>query len=197
MNKEIPTFTVGTQDNLSINVLTPEHFTLVNAYEIRNKQHLACWEPLRDSHYYNEAETKARIMSHYQNYCLGNSLHFVVINTTNEEMVASCNFTNIVHGVFQACYLGYSIDVRYQGQGIMYDVLSECIAYVYDRYDLHRIMANYMVENKRSERLLQRCGFEKEGLAKSYLKINGHWQDHILTAKINPKHDKSPRQQIR
>jgi ribosomal-protein-alanine N-acetyltransferase len=29
-------------------------------------------------------------------------------------------------------------------------------------------------------------GFEKEGYAKSYLKIAGHWQDHILTALVNP-----------
>lgn len=188
MNKDIPTLTVSAKDNLSIEILTPEHSALVNAYEIRNKEHLARWEPLRDTHYYNEAETKARIMNSYHNFCLDNAIHFIVINTKNEEMVASCNFNNIVQGVFKACYLGYSIDAKYQGQGIMYDVLNECMTYVFNKYDLHRIMANYMPENKRSERLLQRCEFEKEGFAKSYLKINGQWQDHILTAKINLSH---------
>lgn len=48
-------------------------------------------------------------------------------------------------------------------------------------------MVNYIPSNIRSERVLLKLGFEKEGLAKSYLKIAGKWQDHILTAKIKPK----------
>lgn len=188
MIKKIPTLTINTRENLSICILTPEHSDLVNAYEIRNKQHLFCWEPLRSSRYYNKAETKARLMNTYQNFNSGTAIHFVVVNTTNDEMIASCNFTNIVYGVFQSCYLGYSIDTQYEGQGIMYDVLSKCIHYVFDKYDLHRVMANYMTNNKKSENLLQRLAFKKEGIAQSYLKINGQWKDHILTSKINPKH---------
>ncbi|MCD8476266.1 MAG: 30S ribosomal protein S5 alanine N-acetyltransferase, partial [Shewanella fodinae] len=38
--------------------------------------------------------------------------------------------------------------------------------------------------NLRSANLLQRLGFEREGIARRYLKINGQWQDHILTAKL-------------
>jgi ribosomal-protein-alanine N-acetyltransferase len=45
-------------------------------------------------------------------------------------------------------------------------------------------MANYMPRNDRSGRLLGRLGFEKEGYAKRYLKIEGLWEDHVLTAKI-------------
>jgi ribosomal-protein-alanine N-acetyltransferase len=45
-------------------------------------------------------------------------------------------------------------------------------------------MANYMPRNDRSGRLLERLGFEKEGIAKRYLKIDGLWEDHVLTAKI-------------
>lgn len=49
-------------------------------------------------------------------------------------------------------------------------------------------MANYTPSNIRSEKLLTKLGFEKEGLAKSYFKIAGSWQDHVLTSKINPSH---------
>ena len=38
--------------------------------------------------------------------------------------------------------------------------------------------------NERSGRLLERLGFEKEGYAKRYLKIDGLWEDHVLTAKV-------------
>jgi ribosomal-protein-alanine N-acetyltransferase len=34
--------------------------------------------------------------------------------------------------------------------------------------------------------VLEGLGFEREGVARSYLKINGEWADHVLTALINP-----------
>ena len=43
-----------------------------------------------------------------------------------------------------------------------------------------------MPRNKRSERVLKRLGFAREGLAKSYLKIAGRWEDHVLTSLVNP-----------
>jgi ribosomal-protein-alanine N-acetyltransferase len=49
-------------------------------------------------------------------------------------------------------------------------------------------MATYMTTNQRSAVLLERLGFEKEGYAKSYLNIAGTWEDHVLTALVNPQH---------
>lgn len=43
-----------------------------------------------------------------------------------------------------------------------------------------------MPANERSARLLARLGFERKGYARAYLKIAGRWEDHILTARINP-----------
>ena len=48
-------------------------------------------------------------------------------------------------------------------------------------------MASYRPENDRSGRLLASLGFEHEGLAKAYLKIDGQWADHVLTSLVNPK----------
>ncbi|MNL86782.1 ribosomal-protein-S5-alanine N-acetyltransferase [compost metagenome] len=52
-------------------------------------------------------------------------------------------------------------------------------------------MANYIPENERSGALLKRLGFEVEGLARDYLKINGAWRDHVLTARINDADDRA------
>ncbi|MNR55956.1 ribosomal-protein-S5-alanine N-acetyltransferase [compost metagenome] len=52
-------------------------------------------------------------------------------------------------------------------------------------------MAHYMPENERSGALLKRLGFEVEGLARDYLKINGAWRDHVLTARINDADDRA------
>ena len=59
--------------------------------------------------------------------------------------------------------------------------------YMFEEENLHRIMPNYVPSNKRSEKLLTKLGFVREGLAKDYLFINGKWENHILTALVNDK----------
>lgn len=72
------------------------------------------------------------------------------------------------------------------GKGLMHEALVAAISHVFEVHKLHRIMANYQPNNQRSEKLLCRLGFEREGLAKRYLKINGLWADHVLSSLINP-----------
>ena len=64
----------------------------------------------------------------------------------------------------------------------MYEALQKLIPFILEDIGLHRIMANYMPANLRSANLLKRLGFVIEGFAKNYLKINGKWEDHVLTA---------------
>jgi ribosomal-protein-alanine N-acetyltransferase len=45
---------------------------------------------------------------------------------------------------------------------------------------LHRVEAACIPTNISSAKLLERCGFVREGYARAYLRINGAWQDHIL-----------------
>ncbi len=58
--------------------------------------------------------------------------------------------------------------------------------YCFEQLGLHRIMANHLPRNVRSERLLASLGFEREGYARAYLKIAGVWEDPILRTLINP-----------
>ncbi len=69
----------------------------------------------------------------------------------------------------------------------MAKVCQVAIEYAFKELDLNRIMANYMPVNTRSADLLNRLGFSQEGLARKYLKINGVWEDHVLTSKLNPE----------
>jgi ribosomal-protein-alanine N-acetyltransferase len=42
-----------------------------------------------------------------------------------------------------------------------------------------------MPRNIRSLKVLQKNGFNEEGLAKKYLKINGKWEDHVHMVILN------------
>ena len=171
-------------ENLIISVLHPNDFELLAKYENDNRNHLSPWEPIRSAEYFSLEETKKRVVSNLKDFQLGSSITLVAFDKSKSEIICLCSFSNIVHGVFQACNLGYSISKKKQGSGLMYEMLQASIQHVFTEYNLHRVMANYIPSNIRSGKLLDKLGFQKEGLAKSYLKIAGSWQDHILTSKI-------------
>ena len=89
-----------------------------------------------------------------------------------------------MRGTFQSCQLGYAIAKRYEGQGLMEEALRRTNDFIFSDIGLHRIMAAYLPHNKRSGSLLSKLGFKEEGFAEKYLKINGVWEDHVLTSKI-------------
>jgi ribosomal-protein-alanine N-acetyltransferase len=64
--------------------------------------------------------------------------------------------------------------------------LKLAVRYMFSIQNIHRIMASYMPRNQRSEAVLNRLGFKREGFAKDYLLIDGKWEDHNLTSLINP-----------
>lgn len=70
----------------------------------------------------------------------------------------------------------------------MTEIVGAACDHVFRELDLHRIMANHVPENVASARVLAKLGFVEEGLAHSYLQIDGVWRDHVLTARINPAH---------
>ncbi|CAM2831639.1 GNAT family N-acetyltransferase [Moritella viscosa] len=172
-------------ENLIISVLNPDDVELLVKYERDNRSHLSPWEPTRIAGYFGLEETKKRVELNFKNFQLGSSISLVAFDKSKSEIICLCTFSNIVHGVFQACNLGYSISEKKQGKGLMFEMLQASIQYVFIEYNLHRVMANYIPSNIRSEKLLDKLGFQKEGMAKSYLKISGSWQDHVLTSKIN------------
>lgn len=170
-----------------LTVLHPDNAALLFAYQQENKRHLAPWEPERDSQFHTAAACHARAEAAYRAYLDGHAVNFIAIDKVANTMVAGCNFTNIVRGPLQACNLGYSIAREYEGRGLMQEVAAAGIRHVFEVVGLHRIMANHMPANVRSERLLGRLGFEREGYARAYLKIAGKWEDMVLNALINPQ----------
>ncbi len=46
--------------------------------------------------------------------------------------------------------------------------------------------AGTLVHNLGSQRVLERNGFVRFGLAPQYLRIAGRWQDHVLFQVLNP-----------
>lgn len=154
--------------------------------------HLDRWSPPVASAFFGEQFWRERLAASVEDYRFDRGVRFVLQwpGPPDGPILGTCNYTNIVRGVFQACHLGYQIARAHEGQGLMAEALRAGNAFVFHTLRLHRIMANFRPENERSRRVLQRLGFVEEGLARDYLFIDGAWRDHVLTALTHPAYDK-------
>lgn len=155
--------------------------------------HLDRWSPPSGAAFFTEAFWAERLAGSVEEFRADRAVRFVLQargrDAEADPVLGTCNYTNIVRGALHACHLGYQIARPQQGQGLMQEALRATNAFMFDAMRMHRIMANYRPENDRSRRLLERLGFEREGVAKSYLFIDGAWRDHVLTALTHPGYD--------
>jgi ribosomal-protein-alanine N-acetyltransferase len=66
------------------------------------------------------------------------------------------------------------------GKGRMTRAVAATAEFALTRLRLHRIEAACIPENAPSITLLEHNGFQREGYARGFLKINGAWRDHVL-----------------
>jgi len=165
----------------------PGHERIMSQYFKNNEDHLKRWSPLVPRDHHSIEAWASRLKERESEYEKELSAHFIGTDESESQVIGSCSLSNVVRGVFQACHMGYSVAESYEGQGYMKGIASHAIEFAFSKFRIHRIMANYMPANERSEGLLKALGFEQEGYAKQYILINGQWEDHVLTSLINPR----------
>lgn len=153
-----------------------------------NADHLRPWNPASSILTYDVAAQQAKLTDSAFRRAAGTHFEFAIALRTDRAgaLAGHVTLSNVVRGVFQACYLGYQLSAEAQGNGYMNEAVRAVVRFAFEDLHLHRIMANYMPANERSARLLKRLGFTNEGTAREYLFLNGAWQDHILTSLTNP-----------
>ncbi len=92
------------------------------------------------------------------------------------------SLSQIFHGPFRSCIVGYFLDEAVNGRGYTTEALGLVVGHAFGELGLHRVQAGVMPRNVGSIRVLEKLGFRREGLALRYLRINGVWEDHLLYA---------------
>lgn len=101
-------------------------------------------------------------------------------------LVGGISLNSIERGIAQMGTLGYWMGQPHAGQGFMSEAAKLVCHFAFETLMLHRLQASCLPHNQPSINLLRRLGFEEEGYAKSYLQINGKWEDHLLWARLRP-----------
>lgn len=142
------------------------------------------WEPKWAEDDLTRSAFRYRIRRYDMDRQAGTTLPLFVCLKQNGRIVGGVTLGSIRRGVAESCTLGYWMGEQHAGQGLMADALRGLLPHVFDRMRLHRIEAACIPDNARSQRLLEKVGFRREGYLNGYLKINGAWRDHLLYALI-------------
>ncbi|MDH6365987.1 MULTISPECIES: GNAT family protein [unclassified Breznakia] len=102
-----------------------------------------------------------------------------------DELIGTFDVFQVERGAMQNAWIGYCIDQDYQHLGYATAAMKQIIQLAFSQLQLHRLEAWVMPSNEQSIHLLERCGFEKIGLAKRSIYVHGAWQDHLIYALCN------------
>jgi [ribosomal protein S5]-alanine N-acetyltransferase len=149
-----------------------------------NRAFLAPFDPARSDEYFTEAGQRAAIEQALTEYQQGRNLPQVILDD-GAGIVGRITLNGIVRGAFLSCSVGYWVSQSVTGRGVATAALREVIRVAFGELGLHRIQAETLLDNVASQRVLERAGFARIGMAPEYLRIAGRWQDCILYQRVN------------
>ena len=144
-----------------------------------NRAYLAPFEPVRTDRFFTEDGQREQIEA-----ALGSPRELRYLVEVDAEVAGRVNVTNVVLGASCSGSLGYWIDRSHTGRGVATEAVRQVIDECFGRHGLHRLEASTLVDNAGSQKVLERNGFCRIGLAPRYLRIAGEWRDHLLFQRL-------------
>jgi ribosomal-protein-alanine N-acetyltransferase len=145
---------------------------------------LTPWEPAWSVDHLSRKSFTNRVYWAQRSVAQGTALPLFLIRRDDGEFLGAITLDNIRRGPAQAGTLGYWIGAPFARQGFMREAINGVVHHAFHTLDLSRIEAACLPENAASRGVLESCGFKYEGVAQSYLQINGRWRNHVLYANL-------------
>ena len=163
----------------STRLLHPDDAPVLVRMEQEDRDFFAPWGPAREDSWFTEDGQAEEIRARLEQHRLGLCLPHVVLDDAG-AVIGRITLNTVVRGAFQSCSLGYWIRSSANGRGHATRAAALMLRTAFEDLRLHRGEAGTLVHNAASQRVLERNGFVRFGLAPQYLRIAGRWQDHVL-----------------
>ena len=156
----------------------------LSAFVTRNLEFFNQWEWQQDDSYYAKDGQTRRIRRAELGWKTGTSYLFLMHRLADNALIGTIHFLRVAREPFQSCRLSYKMDQDAANQGYMTEGLGSALEFIQDLHRINRVVANVMERNLSSRRVLEKHGFEPEGVARQFLKVNGIREDHIRMVKL-------------
>jgi len=102
-----------------------------------------------------------------------------VARNDDDRVVGTCGF-NEHSAVHRWAELAYELAPAHWGTGLMRQAVAAVLRWAYQQDQVDRIHAYVRVDNRRSQRLLEHCGFLREGCLRSFRVCRGEPHDFYI-----------------
>ncbi len=150
----------------------------------RDEAFLRPWEPTWSVTHFSRKSFRNRVYWALRAREEGRALALFLIARSDARLIGAITLDNIRRGPAQSAQVGYWIGPDFARQGYMTEALEAVVRHSFAQLDLSRIEAACLPENVASRGLLERSGFDYEGMVEAYLQIDGRWRDHVLYANL-------------
>lgn len=166
----------------------PAHgdFTAWTGLRAESRAFLTPWEPVWHADHLSRRAFTNRVYWATRASRGGTSLPLFLTRRNDGELLGAITLDGIRRGPAQMGTLGYWIGAPFARQGYMREAIGAVVGHAFGPMDLSRIEAACLPENTASRGVLEQCGFKYEGVAQSYLQINGRWRNHVLYSYLRP-----------
>lgn len=171
-------------ERLSLRPPVHSDFREWSALRRSSEPYLTPWEPSWAPDHLTRKAFTNRVYWAQRSVSGGTAIPLFLFRRSDERLLGAITLDNIRRGPAQAGTLGYWTGQSYARQGYMREAIGAMVHYAFARLDLSRIEAACLPENAASRGLLESSGFKYEGVAQSYLQINGRWRTHVLYASL-------------
>jgi ribosomal-protein-alanine N-acetyltransferase len=148
------------------------------ALYLANRDFLAPFEPVRPPEFFTADGQRERL----QRQLDGDTHPFAILD--DGAIAGTINLFHVMRESLQSGTIGYWIDHRRNGRGLATRAVGEIVEFAFGELELHRVEAATLVDNVGSQRVLEKSGFERIGLARRYLRINDDWRDFFLFQRL-------------
>ena len=171
---------------LLLSVLKPAATDRVTDYLVRNRAFHKPFQQRHGNEYFTAPEQKAYLKSDLRQYKQGTQVGFWISTIEDpDRIIGRISFYRLIGGAMMTCFVGYHIDEKEQGKGYMTEALKAGSDFMFKYYRLHRIQADILPTNERSQAVVEKSGFVKMGYNLRYMEIDGSYKDHVMYVLLN------------
>ncbi|MGO4728860.1 GNAT family N-acetyltransferase [Paenibacillus sp. 2KB_22] len=151
-----------------------------------NRDFFERYAPIRTDEFYTLEGQLKYIQKQVEARKNDQAYNFGIFTNTDNMLVGTVSLFHVMRGPLQSAYIGYDLDQKSNGRGYTTEAVRLVVDHGFHKLKLHRIEAGAMTHNIASIRVLEKVGFQKEGIARQNVHINGKWEDHQILAILNP-----------
>jgi ribosomal-protein-alanine N-acetyltransferase len=171
-------------DRLTLRLPRHADFRAWAALRSASRPFLTPWEPAWAVDHLSRKAFTNRVSWAQRAISQGSAVPLFIHLREGDNLLGAITLDNIRRGPAQAGTLGYWIGEGHARQGYMRETIEAVVHYAFRSLDLSRVEAACLPENAASRGVLEKTGFKYEGVAQSYLQINGRWRNHVLYANL-------------